>query len=607
MATDRFGNRLRTARNLNSSTTTLFTGRDAIGGSDQDDLARFQVNQRSSFDLRLSTRTIANRRGLIGIDLFRLKSAGRKLLRRLSETNFSDLNSKDLKAGVAFLNRSNVRGTSRTLSLTLEPGQYFFRVHSSGQSRSYRLTTTLTPFSAANPDPQPGPNPGLPPADRPPSNDRPDPLPTVRFNRSWIRQFGTSANDYLYGLAISQDGGKLFVSGSTDGGLTDPATDITATHQGDRDSFAAQFTTAGVLQWVRQFGSTGLDVAYNITSDSADNYYTAGIRVVPGSLSNLANLPNPNGYLAKFNSAGVEQGTRTTLNTTVANPFFIPPTLNAADALSGVALDPTGDILVGGFVKGVPSPTGGPAISNSKAVVIKYDGATRAEEWRAELDLPQSSGVAALTLDGLGNIYVTGLSNATLTTDPANPLTGSDIFVAKLNNANGATLWSRTLATPQQDESRDIAVDAQGNVYVTGTTLGTLPGQTSAGNVDSFLAKYDTNGTLQWLKQFGSAGLDESQAIAVDASGRIYLTGETTGSLFGNAPIGQSDAWIAAYSNNGDLLGNTVVATTDDEETYNIAVSSTGRVYVVGQTQGNLDGSGNRGGYDAWVAEYTLS
>jgi Beta-propeller repeat len=612
MATDRFGNSLKTARNLNNAGTNLFTGRDSIGSSDRDDLSRFGVSQRSSLELTLSTpRTASRRTGAIGVDVFRLKAVGQRVLRRLTQTDFSNLKPKDLKAGVTFLGRSRLTGSSRSLSLTLDSGEYFFRIHRSGPSRTYRLAATLTPLPATNPtqpDPSPSgpglPNPGLPnPGSQPGTNpggstDGTNPggtPPAVRFNRSWIRQFGTTANDYLYGLSVSRDGSKLFVSGSTDGGVTNPATGTTATNQGDRDSFAGQFTTAGDPQWLRQFGSTGLDVAYSLVSDSSDRYYAAGVRVVPGS------LPNPNGYLAQFNSAGVEQGTRITLNTTVANPLFIPPTLNAADALSGVALDPTGDIIVAGFVQGIPS------VSNSKAVVIKYDGTTQVEEWRAELDLPRSSGVAALTLDQSGNIYVTGLSNATLTTDFINPLTGSDVFVAKLNNANGTTLWSRTLETPQQDEARSIAVDLQGNVYVTGTTLGTLPGQTSAGNVDSFLVKYDTSGGLQWLKQFGSAGLDESQAVAVDRSGRIYLTGETTGSLFGNTSVGQSDTWIAAYSNNGDLIANTLIGTASNEETYNITVSDAGRIYVVGQTQGDLAGTGNLGGYDAWIAEYTLS
>ena len=133
-----------------------------------------------------------------------------------------------------------------------------------------------------------------------------------------------------------------------------------------------------------------------------------------------------------------------------------------------------------------------------------------------------------------------------------------------------------------------------------------MPGQTSAGGIDSFVAKYDTNGNAQWLKQFGTAALDEGQGITY-SKGNVYLTGETAGSLFSNPNLGGSDAWIAGFDSSGQLVGSTQIGTNKDDETYNITHDAAGNLYVVGQTNGAFAGATNQGQYDVWVAKYTVA
>ncbi|HEY9660500.1 MAG TPA: SBBP repeat-containing protein, partial [Allocoleopsis sp.] len=424
-----------------------------------------------------------------------------------------------MKQAFSFVTRSRFKRNSSPLTLTLDPGDYYFRVYGTPKATTYRLSATVNPTAIESPtdasgsDIPPTDASGFdtPPADVPGSVPLPSPTQptTLKLNRSWIKQFGSAANDYLYGLALSSDGNQIYVSGSTNGNLLDPNTgNPVGTNAGDRDSFAAQFSSTGASQWVRQFGQPGLDAAYNIAVDASGNYFIPGINILSGL------LPNPNGYLARFNASGTEQLPRTTIATQVPNPISsaLPP-INAGDAISSVAIDASGDLIVAGFVEAVPGN------STSKAWVARYDGATGVQEWNTELALPQSSGVSALKLDQSGNIYVTGITNATLTTDYTNPFQGGDAFVAKLSG-NGTTLWQpQILSTVAYDEARDIAIDQNGNIYITGATQGTLAGQSSAGDTDGFLAKYDTNGILQWTKQFGSTGLDESQSIALDSAG----------------------------------------------------------------------------------------
>src|SRR6185295_11941939 len=95
-----------------------------------------------------------------------------------------------------------------------------------------------------------------------------------------------------------------------------------------------------------------------------------------------------------------------------------------------------------------------------------------------------------------------------------------------------------------------IAVNASG-VYVGGGTEGTLPGQRSAGAVDAFVGRYDTSGVEVWMRQFGTAGVDEILAIAVDDTG-IYVAGDTQGRLSAQsgAPAGPH-AFVRKYDLNG--------------------------------------------------------
>ena len=86
---------------------------------------------------------------------------------------------------------------------------------------------------------------------------------------------------------------------------------------------------------------------------------------------------------------------------------------------------------------------------------------------------------------------------------------------------------SYQLAT--HDYANGVVTDSSGNIYVTGGTKGGLDGNNSEGDTDLFLLKYNSSGTKQWTKQFGSSLRDSANAIAIDSSGNLYLAGITYG------------------------------------------------------------------------------
>src|ERR1700756_5471296 len=74
-----------------------------------------------------------------------------------------------------------------------------------------------------------------------------------------------------------------------------------------------------------------------------------------------------------------------------------------------------------------------------------------------------------------------------------------------------------------------IAADTNGNIYVAGSFRGTVgfgsTNLTSAGGSDIFVAKFDNSGNLQWIQQAGGTNNDQGAAVAVDASGNVFVTG----------------------------------------------------------------------------------
>ena len=128
-----------------------------------------------------------------------------------------------------------------------------------------------------------------------------------------------------------------------------------------------------------------------------------------------------------------------------------------------------------------------------------------------------------------------------------------DLFVVKYNSS-GTKQWTKQLGTSGGEESYGVATDSSGNVYVTGYTAsgGGLDGNTSAGKHDLFVVKYNSSGTKQWTKQLGTSSDDYASGVATDSSGNIYVTGYTEeGGLDGNTSAGDYDLFVVKYNSSG--------------------------------------------------------
>jgi PKD repeat protein len=154
--------------------------------------------------------------------------------------------------------------------------------------------------------------------------------------------------------------------------------------------------------------------------------------------------------------------------------------------------------------------------------------------------------------------------------------------------------WAVQAGGTSNDYGEDIAVDAQGNQYITGYFSGTTSfgpyTLTSSGVYDIFAAKLDPSGSFLWAVRAGGGGIDFGNGIAVDAAGNAYLTGHFSYSAyFGPYTLvsaGGDDIFSAKLDSTGNFLWAVRGGGTSDDSGYDIAVDGAGNAWLTGSFNG---------------------
>ena len=175
------------------------------------------------------------------------------------------------------------------------------------------------------------------------------------------------------------------------------------------------------------------------------------------------------------------------------------------------------------------------------------------------------------------------------------------------NSCFSTSISSRQLARSSNDYAYGVATDLSGNVYVAGGTNGGLDGNTNAGNTDLFVVKYNSSGTKQWTKQLGSSSDDYANGIVTDSSGSVYISGTTYGGLDGNTSAGNADLFVVKYNSSGSKQWTKQLGTPSTDTANGVATDSSGNVYVAGGTYGGLDGNTGSGVNDLFVVKFNSS
>jgi hypothetical protein len=267
-----------------------------------------------------------------------------------------------------------------------------------------------------------------------------------------------------------------------------------------------------------------------------------------------------------------------------------------------ITTDSAGNVYVGGWVEMLIPQTAG--VTSQNAFIVKYDS-TGQQQWVKQIATGQGDMVRGLATDTAGNVMAVGYTAGNLSGLSAG---GPDLFIVKYNSA-GTELWSRQLGTTATDNAVSVATDSTGNIYVTGYSFGSLDGNTSAGSGDLVLLKLDSTGSKVWTHQMGTTGFDSGSGITLDSAGNIYVVGRTEGSLDGNPNNGGLDIYIAKFDNAGVNQWFRQFGSSSDEYATGIALDPYGNIVVSGYTAGGIDSSAhvNPAGMDAFVAKYSAA
>jgi len=396
---------------------------------------------------------------------------------------------------------------------------------------------------------------------------------TVSFSSGTVSWAGARllgvANKSTIGAGLAVDADQnVYVTGETEGNL-DGNTKSTSL----ADAYLTKYDELGVKQWTRLLGANltgGRTSARGAAVDSNGNIFIAGYTRValPGnSLNGNADL-----FLAKYDS----DGTRLWVRQLGQGGQF---TFGSA-----VAVDGDGNAIVVGNAGG--DLDGQSSIGNDDGFVVKYDGnGTRL--WTRLVGVTNKlSQIEAVKCDSSNNVVVAGKTNGNM---DGNTLTGNEDLLIVKYDANGTRLWTRQLGVAAKLTSASgVTTDASRNVIVTGKTDGALSGNVLTGSEDYLVAKYNANGTMQWVRQQGvSSKFTEAAAVSVGASGDVYVTGETSGALDGQPSANGNDKlFLARYNTAGTRQWTRLVATDTSGHLSGAGVSvASDGVYVLGTAQ----------------------
>jgi hypothetical protein len=343
--------------------------------------------------------------------------------------------------------------------------------------------------------------------------------------RTWPNSNWTSGVDYV---AVDGSGG-VFIAGVFGGDVDfDPGTseDI---HYGP-GAFLSCYDSGGNYKWAETF--TARSVHYLAVDGTGNIYMTGEFNTnVPTDFDPGPGVDEYSGrgiYISKFNSEG--------------NFIWVSTFDGLRGAGTRLAFDNEGNIYIAGVLSGVhdfdPGPEAVKLAGFDTPFLSKYDPDGNFE-WVREVSGTFKCMNTSIAVGLDSNIYLCGtFSNPEgFVPDPVSDSMVSngeeDIFLDQFDSS-GELIWERTTGGPESDFCNGIAMDGNGNIYLTGYFENTVdfdPGpsvaeQKSNGGFNIYLSKLDSSGNFVWVRTWGGSGWDKGNAIAFDPTGSLYITGE---------------------------------------------------------------------------------
>jgi len=334
--------------------------------------------------------------------------------------------------------------------------------------------------------------------------------------------------------------------------------------------------------WTHQFGTKGLDEAKAVAVDGMGAVYVAGETF--GTLPGQTPGGTLDAFVRKYGASGREDWTR---------QFGAWE----RDIAWGVALDRVGAAYVVGQTEG--ALPGQHSAGGWDAFIRKYDP-SGAELWTRQFGAGGADIASGVAVHPNGEVSVVGTTSSAL---PGQAAAGSfDAFVRRYN-ATGDEVWTRQFGTAVGDNARRLAAEPDGRVLIVGSTEGALPGQSSTGGFDVFVAMFQADGQQLWARQFGSGGDDFGVAIGTDRSGGISVAGSADRALPGQT---SGTTFLRHFDVGGSVLWTDQFGSGQSDDAWDVTVEPDGAAYLVGTSEHVLPGQRSFGRLDGFVRKYSL-
>jgi hypothetical protein len=431
-----------------------------------------------------------------------------------------------------------------------------------------------------------------------------DPARTVMIDPLMTYSTLVGTNDFNAATAIAVDSsGAAYIAGYTDSDALPTANPAQNFNSGSVAVFVAKLNPAGnTLEYCTYMGGSDDDRGYGIAVDSSGSAYVTGTttsRDFPTRHAEQSSLlGSRNAFVFKLNALGDMLEFSTFLGG------------SGADTAYGIAVDAAGNSYIVGDTTSLNFPASGYQGVNrgsQDAFVAKLSSSGQQLLFSTYLGGGGADHAGAIAVDSGGTVYVTGYtwsSNFPTENPYQSGIAGPcNAYVARLSATGNALLFSTylggsgcTMAYPETGQA--IAVDAQGNAYVAGVTsssdfpiLNAVQPQLQ-GSTDAFVAKFNSAGALLFSTYIGGSGVDVGNAIALDASGAIFVAGYTystdfpvTAGALQLANAGACDAFLFKLSPTGDtLLYATYLGGSGADTASGVALDASGNVYLGGWT-----------------------
>ncbi|NER93982.1 MAG: PQQ-binding-like beta-propeller repeat protein [Symploca sp. SIO1B1] len=338
---------------------------------------------------------------------------------------------------------------------------------------------------------------------------------------------------------VTDGNGSLYVTGYVNGSMLSPDGEA-LTSTGSPDVWIAKLSTDKELNWIEQLGSSGsksysMDLAVDSSSNVYAVGYTTGVMPDTGASNDMA---SEDIWIAKYNSDGERKWIKQ-----------FGSTNNQKEEALSVAVDESGCVYATGITYGDLQGGTDTEYYSQQSWVAKFQARDGEQVWLNQFgDEIQSDAAPDITddsfgvrmrgisVDNNGSVYIGGRTNgqlAALSSDPvATTSTSRDGLIVKYNAYTGKQVWLKQINSSEDelDNVKDITIGPNGNIYLVGTTAGTISEiDTSQGGNDIWLAQLrevpDTNDELaQILKRYIDYKVSQSTETVLEASDTTTTT-----------------------------------------------------------------------------------